>query len=58
MRLLKLISAYFRIRLKDVCEMSKGKGLWDYHDYHDTKDKYPWHFVELECERCKKKFSI
>lgn len=54
----KRISAIFRIRLKDVCEMSKGMGLVDYHDYHDTKEKQPWHFCELKCERCGKKFSI
>ncbi len=30
----------------------------DYHDYGDTEDKEPWHFVELECERCGKKFYI
>lgn len=52
---LKYISAALHIRDQDVCELSTG---WqDFHDYQDSNDR-PWHFQELECKRCGKKFYI
>jgi hypothetical protein len=51
--------AYYRLDKKAICKMSIGKGLYDdYHDYKDDKDKYPFHFADLTCERCNKKFRI
>lgn len=55
-RLIKWFLAYFRLSSTAVCEISRGNK--DYHDYHDDRHKQPWHFVELECERCGKKFYI
>ena len=48
--------ATFRLSDYAVCEMSKGKD--DYHDYEDTKEKEPWHFALLKCERCGKEFYL
>lgn len=51
--------AYNRLSDWHICEMSKDKGLADdYHDYKDTKEKFPDHFATLECERCRKKFTL
>lgn len=51
--------AFFRLSPQAICEMSRGRGLYnDYHDYPDTVDRTPWHFAELECKRCGKKFRI
>lgn len=51
--------AFFRLDMEAVCEMSRGRGLYDdYHDYPDTDARYPWHMAELRCKRCGKKFSI
>jgi hypothetical protein len=50
--------ARFRLNLDAVCEMSVGKGLCDYHDYPDSKEGYPDHFVVMKCVRCDKEFSI
>lgn len=53
---------WFRARLlrrpDAVCEMSAGKGLADYHDYPDSVEGQPWHFHELTCRRCGKRFGI
>jgi hypothetical protein len=51
--------ARFRLDLQVVCEESSGLGPHeDYHDYPDTKEKEPWHFILLKCERCGKEFYI
>ncbi len=51
--------ARFRLSKWAVCEMSKGRGLFtDFHDYPDSKEKQPWHFVTMKCERCGKEFII
>jgi hypothetical protein len=42
-----------------MCEMSKGRGLFDdYHDYPDDIIGLPYHFIEMTCKRCGKKFYI
>ncbi len=42
-----------------VCELSVGRGMHDdYHDYHDSVEGYPDHFVPLTCKRCGKRFYI
>lgn len=49
-----------RLRLSEsaVCVMSSDQGAVDYHDYPDTKEKQPDHFILLECERCGKEFTM
>lgn len=54
----KLFLAYFHIDSTVVCEMSKGKGNVDYHDYRDDEHKLPLHFMLMKCERCGKEFTI
>lgn len=60
MKLINWFKAYFRLDLKQVCEMSKGKGYFnDYHDYLDAGiDTIPMHGVLYTCERCGKNFYI
>jgi len=41
-----------------ICVMSRGKGLVDYHDYHDSATKTPDHFFVHTCRRCGKEFTI
>lgn len=48
--------AEFHLSDKLVCELSSG--TTDYHDYIDSVEGYPWHFHEMTCKRCGKKFSI
>jgi hypothetical protein len=55
-RLWRRFLAFYRLDLAAVCEMSCGKR--DYHDYPDDEHSEPWHFVELTCRRCGKKFYI
>lgn len=50
--------ARFRWSLQAVCEESQSMGLIDFHDYPDSIDGYPDHFVILRCERCGKEFLI
>lgn len=45
-----------RLSGRAICEESKGGR--DYHDWGDRDSMTPWHFVEHECERCGKKFTI
>lgn len=52
----KRIKAFFRWDLEAVCEMSKGK--IDYHDYPDCLCGQPEHFIEHQCARCGKQFTI
>lgn len=58
-RLWRWFLAWMRLDLKLVCELSKGRSMWDdYHDYPDTKDGDPDHFSILKCARCGKSFLI
>lgn len=50
--------AFFRLNGKIVCSKSSGAGLIDFHDYPDSVEQEPWHFVNLTCNRCNKKFII
>lgn len=51
--------ARFRLSLAAVCEESKGRGLCDdFHDYTDDEFGQPWHFHEMQCQRCGKRFYI
>lgn len=50
--------AYFRLNKKLVCEMSRGMGDTDYHDYPDSIEGGPLHFTRLTCKRCGKRFTI
>ena len=51
--------AFFRLSDSAVCEMSKGRGLYDdFHDYPDDINKLPMHMVTLTCVRCGKRFCI
>lgn len=50
--------ARFRTNLEVVCEMSKGKGLVDYHDYPDTELGVPFHMGTDFCKRCGKEFTM
>ena len=52
------ILAFLRLDPSAVCEMSKGRGLVDFHDFPDSIEGYPWHFCELTCARCGKRFTI
>lgn len=58
-RIWKRFLATFRLDLDAVCELSRDRGLDDdYHDYPDDIHGEPWHFAELQCKRCGKKFTI
>jgi hypothetical protein len=58
-RLLLWLKAFFHTDPDAVCEMSRGKGLYDdFHDYQDSTLGIPWHMAELTCKRCGKKFCI
>jgi hypothetical protein len=51
--------ARFRLSQSAVCTMSQGRGFADdYHDYPDSEQGLPLHFVTLTCKRCGKKFTI
>lgn len=51
--------ARFRLSDEAVCEMSKGRGLFDdFHDYPDDEAGEPCHFAILKCKRCGKEFYI
>lgn len=55
----KLFLARFRLSKSAVCEMSVGRGLLDdFHDYPDSEDGQPFHFVTMRCKRCGKEFSM
>jgi hypothetical protein len=57
-RIILRLLAWLHWSDKAVCEMSKGMGLADYHDYPDDVQGEPWHFAELTCKRCGKTFTI
>jgi hypothetical protein len=51
--------ARFRLDLRVVCEESAGLGPHcDYHDYPDSVDGFPDHFIPLHCKRCGKQFYV
>lgn len=50
--------ARFRLSKWAVCEMSKGMGIVDYHDYPDSALGMPYHFMTMTCKRCGKEFTI
>jgi hypothetical protein len=60
--------AALRLNKRIVCEESanlgrveaegSGRKATDFHDYPDSKEKTPDHFVFLTCERCGKRFTI
>lgn len=58
MKLIRKIIAILRLSDKIVCEESAGMGLYDYHDYPDSIEGEPWHFIGMECKRCNKKFIM
>ena len=59
MRLVLWFLAFFRLSDRAICEMSKGRGLYDdFHDYPDDARRLPMHMVTLTCARCGKSFCI
>ncbi len=57
--LVRWFLARFRLSEDAVCEMSRGRDLYnDYHDYHDSEDGKPYHFITMKCKRCGKEFVI
>ncbi len=50
--------AYLRLSPYAVCVMSRTKGAADFHDYPDSVEGYPDHFISLTCKRCGKKFMM
>lgn len=48
--------AFFRLNQQAVCELSRSKGRYDYHDYPDTDHGQPSHFETLICQHCGKGF--
>jgi hypothetical protein len=57
-RFWRWIKAVLRTDPAAVCEMSRTKGLVDYHDYPDSVEGVPEHFVALTCKRCGKQFMV
>lgn len=55
-RMWKMFLAKFHLSDDAVCEMSFGNR--DYHDYQDSEEGLPDHFVTLHCKRCGKGFYI
>jgi hypothetical protein len=62
MKLLKLIVrksiALLHLSDKIVCEESANMGHYDFHDYPDDEEGYPFHMTLLKCRRCRKRFFI
>lgn len=50
--------ARFRLDLNAVCEADLVWPEGAYHDYHDSVEGHPDHFVPLTCKRCKREFYI
>lgn len=58
-RLWRWCQARFRLSEEAVCELSAGRGMHDdFHDYPDSVEGFPDHFVPLTCKRCGKQFYI
>ena len=49
--------AWARLSESAICEQSDSP-YFDFHDYPDSLEGHPDHFVELTCKRCGKKFII
>lgn len=50
-----------RLRLSQhaICVMSADRGCDDdFHDYPDTVDGEPFHFVTMKCRHCGKEFTL
>lgn len=58
MRFVRWFLAFFRLNGAAVCELSAPQGIVDYHDYPDSIEGAPFHFILLTCKRCGKQFSI
>lgn len=48
--------AFFHLSNHYICAWSAQTDEYDYHDYTDSAEEEPWHFVKLRCERCGKRF--
>jgi hypothetical protein len=58
-RLWRWFLARHRLDLQLVCEISASRGMFDdFHDYPDSLEGFPDHFVPLTCKRCGKQFYI
>lgn len=58
-RLWRWFLARHRLDLVLVCELSRARGSYDdYHDYPDSIEEFPDHFIPLTCKRCGKSFFI
>jgi hypothetical protein len=57
-RLCRWFLARFHLSDSAVCELSKGMGMSDYHDYPDDEIGDPMHFCTMKCKRCGKDFII
>lgn len=57
-RFWRWLSAVYRWDPAAVCELSRGRGLADYHDYPDSTTPEPCHFTTHTCARCGKLFTI
>ena len=59
MSIIKWFLARFRLSQRAICQQSVGLGPHDdYHDYPDSVDGEPWHFVAMRCKFCGKEFYI
>lgn len=55
----KLFLASTHLSNGAVCEMSADLGMAeDFHDWIDSEEGLPVHFVKLRCKRCGKLFII
>jgi hypothetical protein len=55
----RVFLAFFRLDLDLVCELSRGKGLYDdYHGYPDSDFGYPMLLQPHRCVRCGKHFYL
>lgn len=58
-RFWRWFTAYYRLDLKAVCELSEGRlPEDDYHDWKDSELNSPWHMTTYYCKRCGKAFTI
>ena len=58
-KIIRFYIALFHLNDKIVCEESERlKSVIDFHDYKDSIEGEPWHFVLLQCKRCGKYFRI
>jgi hypothetical protein len=58
-RFWRWVQARYRLDMEAVCELSKGKGPVDFHDYPDDEHgSFMCHMVDLQCKRCGKLFRV